>query len=250
MAAAIPLAVFVLVQSRVPAPLLPLRIVTDRNRAGIYLGVALLMIAIFGQFLFLAYYFQQIKGWSPLTSGLAFLPLTVALAIGSTQIGARLVTRLPARALLVPGYLSAAAAMLLLAQLSTSSSYTTLIVPAQLLLGLGMGTAFTAAMNVATAGVQPQDAGIASALLNTSQQVGGAIGTALMNTVAAGATATWLTRSTAQQAAVHGYATAFALASACALAAAIIVLICVNVRPQRPHDSAPAGGRSTPVATH
>jgi MFS family permease len=99
-----PLPAFVALEARTAHPLLPVRVVAERNRAGVYLGISLAMVGMFGQFLFLAYYFQLVQGWSPLVSGLAFMPMTICLTAGSTQIGARLTTRLPARALMVPGF--------------------------------------------------------------------------------------------------------------------------------------------------
>ncbi|WP_410611281.1 MFS transporter [Amycolatopsis sp. lyj-109] len=234
--AAVLLAAFVLVESRTRAALLPLRVVADRNRGGAYLAVALGMMAMFAQFLFLTYQLQLVIGFSPLASGFAFLPLTVCLIIGSTQIGARLVTRVPARVLMVTGFLASTVAMLLLTQLGTDTSYWALILPAEVLLGLGMGTAFAPGMNLATRGVRPQDAGVASAMLNTSQQVGGSIGTALLNTVAAGATTAWLAgRTTASagvtlQGAVHGYTVAFAWCAGILALAALISAIAVNAK--------------------
>jgi predicted MFS family arabinose efflux permease len=198
------------------------------------------MIGNFAQFLFLAYYLQQVLGYSPMVSGLAFMPMTICLTIGSTQIGARLMTCVRARSLMVPGLLATALALVLLAQLSPDSSYWAIVLPAQVLLGLGMGTAFTPGMNLATYGVQPQDAGAASAMLNTSQQVGGSIGTALLITVAASATAGWAashassigsaisTSQRASAAATHGYTTAFWWAAAILALAAAVVAVCVN----------------------
>ncbi len=183
---------FVAVESRVRAPLLPLRVVADRNRGGVYLSLGLAIIAMFGLFLFLTYYLQIVKGYSPVKAGIAFLPMIAGMITGSTQIGARLMTRVRPRLLMGPGFLVAALGMLLLTQLQTDSSYVALILPAQLLLGLGMGTAFMPAMSLATIGVNPQDSGVASAMVNTSQQVGGAIGTALLNTIAASATTAYV----------------------------------------------------------
>ncbi|AXI76737.1 MFS transporter [Peterkaempfera bronchialis] len=204
---------FVAVESRVKAPLLPLRVVADRNRAGVYLSLGLAVIGMFGLFLFLTYYLQIVKGYTPVVTGLAFLPMVAGMITGSTQIGARLMTRVPPRLLMAPGFLAAALGMLILTQLKVDSSYAGLILPAQILLGLGMGTAFMPAMSLATHGVQPRDAGIASAMVNTSQQVGGSIGTALLNTIAASATTSWLVArggdpKLINQAAVHGYAAA------------------------------------------
>ncbi|MFI6581223.1 MFS transporter [Embleya sp. NPDC050493] len=217
LAAVVLLASFVLVESRVKAPLLPLRVIAERNRAGIYLSLGLAIIAMFGMFLFLTYYLQIVKDFSPVMTGLAFLPMIAGMITGSTQIGARLMTRVPARLLMGPGFLTAGVGMLLLTQIEVGSSYVGLILPAQILLGLGMGTAFMPAMSLATYGVQPRDAGVASAMVNTSQQVGGAIGTALLNTIAASATTAYVGSHAAgsggleqlkMQAVVHGYATA------------------------------------------
>ncbi|MEY6568821.1 MFS transporter [Streptomyces sp. PGLac3x] len=191
-AAGVLLLAFVLVERRVAAPLLPLRVLTDRNRGGVYLSLGLAVIAMFGLFLFLTYYLQVVQGYSPVRTGFAFLPMSAGMIIGSTQIGARLMTRVPPRLLLGPGFLAAAVGMLLLTQLEVGSSYASVVLPAQVLLGLGLGTAFMPAMSMATHGIAPRDAGVASAMVNTSQQVGGAIGTALLNTIAASATASYL----------------------------------------------------------
>lgn len=231
---------FVITEARVKAPLLPLRVITDRNRGGIYLSLGIAVIAMFGTFLFLTYYLQVINGYSPIKTGFAFLPMIAGMMVGSTQIGARLMTRVPARALMGPGFLVAAVGMLLMTQLEIGSSYASTILPAMLLLGLGMGTAFMPAMSLATLGVEPRDAGVASAMVNTSQQVGGAIGTALLNTIAASATTAYIkdhiagatSKSQAQlvqmQGAVHGYTNAIWIAVGMLVLAAVIVLALVN----------------------
>ncbi|MFJ6519308.1 MFS transporter [Streptomyces filamentosus] len=233
------LGTFVLVEARVKAPLLPLRVLTDRNRGGVYLSLGLAVIGMFGLFLFLTYYLQVVKGYSPVLTGFAFLPMIAGMIIGSTQIGTRLMTRVPPRLLMGPGFLTAAIGMLMLTQLEVDTSYAGLILPAQLLLGLGMGTAFMPAMSLATHGVDPKDAGVASAMVNTSQQVGGAIGTALLNTIAASATTAYLTDRAAAattpdaqkllqlQGMVEGYTSAIwwavgILAAASAIAVALI----------------------------
>lgn len=216
-ATAVLLAAFVLVERRVPAPLLPLRVVLDRNRGGVYAALGLAIIAMFGLFLFLTYYLQVVKGYTPIRAGVAFLPMVVGMVTGSTQIGARLMTRVPARYLMTPGLLVAAVGMLMLTQLDVDSSYAGLILPAIVLLGLGMGTTFMPAMSLATYGVEPRDAGIASAMINTSQQVGGAIGVALLNTIAASATTTFIAENATLaaspemlqlEAMVHGFTSA------------------------------------------
>lgn len=236
---AVLLAAFVLTEAKVKSPLLPLRVLTERNRGGVYLSLGLAIIAMFGLFLFLTYYLQIVKGFSPVKTGFAFLPMIVGMITGSTQIGARLMTRVAPRLLMGPGFVVAAVGMLLLTQLEIGTSYAGLILPAQLLLGLGMGTAFMPAMSLATHGVEPRDSGVASAMVNTSQQVGGAIGTALLNTIAASATTAYIadhaagaTTPAAQklvqaQAMVEGYTSAIwwavgILAAAAAIAFALI----------------------------
>ncbi|GAA1949054.1 MFS transporter [Kitasatospora viridis] len=191
-AAAVLLISFVIVESRLRAPLLPLRVVTDRNRGGSYLALGLAVIGMFGLFLFLTYYMQNILGYTPVTTGVAFLPMVAGMITGSTQIGARLMNRVPARFLMGPGFLVAAVGMAILTQIKVDSSYW-LILPGLVLMGLGMGTAFMPAMSLATFRVRPTDAGVASAMVNTSQQVGGAIGTAALSTVATSATKSFFT---------------------------------------------------------
>lgn len=247
------LAAFVLVEAKVKAPLLPLRVLTDRNRGGIYLSLGLAVISMFGLFLFLTYYLQIVRGYSPVRTGFAFLPMIAGMIAGSTQIGARLMNRVAPRLLMGPGFLVAALGMALLTRLEIDSSYAALLLPAMLLLGLGMGTAFMPAMSLATQGVGPRDAGVASAMVNTSQQVGGAIGTALLNTVAASATTSYLTdrigsaatraqRQTVQlEGMVEGYTSAIAFAVGILVAAAAIALTFVNAgRPGGP--AAVSGG--------
>ncbi|MFF9069752.1 MFS transporter [Streptomyces sp. NPDC014891] len=237
---AVLLAAFVFTEARVKSPLLPLRVLTDRNRGGVYLSLGLAVIAMFGLFLFLTYYLQVVKGYSPVMTGFAFLPMIAGMIIGSTQIGTRLMTRVPPRLLMAPGFLTAGVGMLLLTQLEIGTSYAGLILPAQLLLGLGMGTAFMPAMSLATHGVDPRDAGVASAMVNTSQQVGGAIGTALLNTIAASATTAYLTDNAAGattpaaqkllqlQGMVEGYTAAIWWAVGILVASAVIAFTLIN----------------------
>ncbi|WP_392753239.1 MFS transporter [Streptomyces sp. LN590] len=237
-AAGVLLLSFVLTEARVKSPLLPLRVVMDRNRGGVYLSLGLAIIAMFGLFLFLTYYLQVVRGYSPIRTGFAFLPMIAGMITGSTQIGARLMTRVAARKLMGPGFLAAAVGMLLLTQLEIGSSYPALILPAQLLLGLGMGTAFMPAMSLATHGVEPRDSGVASAMVNTSQQVGGAIGTALLNTIAASAATAYATSHAALaatdpkllklQAMVHGFTGAIWWAVGILVVASAIAVTFIN----------------------
>ncbi|GGY93978.1 MFS transporter [Streptomyces poonensis] len=247
------LAAFVLVESKLKSPLLPLRVITDRNRGGVYLSLGLAVIGMFGLFLFLTYYLQVVKGYSPVKSGFAFLPMVAGMITGSTQIGARLMMRVPARLLMGPGFLVAAVGMGFLTQLEVDSSYAALLLPGMLLLGLGMGTAFMPAMSLATQGVEPRDAGVASAMVNTSQQVGGAIGTALLNTIAASATTSYITGHIGSAATrpqqqlvqleglVHGYTSAIWFAVGILVAAGLIALTFVNAGRPGPATGSGAG---------
>ncbi|GAA2913295.1 MFS transporter [Streptomyces thioluteus] len=239
-AAAVLLVAFVVVESKVASPLLPLRVVADRNRGGVYAALGLASIGMFGLFLFLVFYLQGIKHYSPVSNGLAFLPMMAAMITGSTQIGARLMMRVPARWLMFPGFLLAAFGQLLLTRIDVDTSYATGILPGLLLMGLGMGTAFMPAMSLATHGVQARDAGVASAMVNTSQQVGGAIGTALLNTIAASAVTDYMkshaSEATSPQAAkmlgldatVHSFQTGISWAVGILTLASIISLVFVN----------------------
>ncbi|SCD70203.1 drug resistance transporter, EmrB/QacA subfamily [Streptomyces sp. BpilaLS-43] len=250
-AAGVLLLAFVLTESKVRSPLLPLRVLTDRNRGGVYLSLGLAIIAMFGLFLFLTYYLQVVQGFSPVKTGFAFLPMIAGMITGSTQIGARLMTRVPPRLLMGPGFLVAAVGMLLLTQLDIDTSYAGVILPAQLLLGLGMGTAFMPAMSLATHGIEPRDAGVASAMVNTSQQVGGAIGTALLNTIAAGATTAYIADHAAGagdpqllqlQAMVSGFAAAIWWAVGILVAASAIAVTFINTGRPGTGPTGPAAG--------
>ncbi|MFI9240598.1 MFS transporter [Streptomyces cinnamoneus] len=213
---AVLLALFVLWQSRTAHPLLPLRVVRDRRRAGAFLTAGLAPVAMFGLFLFMTYYLQVILGYSAVRTGLAFLPLTASMITSSTQIGARLAGVVAPRLVVVPGLLVAAAGMVVLAQAGTEASYTTRVLPGLILTGMGMGATMMTVMATATAGVDPRDAGVTSAMVSTAQQVGGAVGTSVLNTVAAGAAAEWLAghggrgsgAAARAEAAVHGFSTA------------------------------------------
>ena len=178
------LAAFVVAERLGTHPLLPLRVVLDRTRGGSYVAVGLSGIAIFGIFLFLTYYLQEVKGYSPVTSGLAFLPMIGCILLSSNVSSIVTLPRLGPRVLIATGMLLGAGAMVYLSQLTVSSSYAAGVLPALLLLGLGFGMIFAPAINTATAGVPRQDSGVASALVNTGQQVGGSIGTAALSTIA------------------------------------------------------------------
>ncbi|WP_240797491.1 MFS transporter [Streptomyces sp. F001] len=139
-----------------------LHIIKDRDARGCYLTMMLAVMGMFGMFLFLTYYLQTVLDYTPVQTGLAFLPLTASILIGSTQIAARLLQHVPPRLLLAPGMLLAASGMLFLTQITVHSAYATDILPALIPMGLGMGLTFTPVFSTATAGVAPHDSGVTS----------------------------------------------------------------------------------------
>lgn len=248
------LAVFVTVQSRAAHPLLPLRVPGDRTRGGANLAIGLTFVGMFAVFLFLTYYLQQIKGFTPIEAGLAFVPMTLAVMAAGLTVNTQLLHRIGPRPLLVLGLLLGGAGMLWLAQLQPSSPYAEYVLPALIVLGAGVGTIMAPAVASATYGLDPADSGVASALVNAVQQVGGAVGLALMSTIAASATTSFAhgkppSPETTAQASVHGYTVAFYVAAGIFLVAALLcgsivrnVLIGSNdsqqVEPD--HDPAPS----------
>jgi EmrB/QacA subfamily drug resistance transporter len=210
---------FVAVERRVANPLLPLRVVADRNRSAGYLAVAAVGAGIFGVFLVLTYYMQQTLGFSPLTTGLAFMPMMAVIIPVGGIAQTRLMPRYGARPLVTVGMLLSAVAMVMFTGVSPDSGYAADILPGLLVMGLGLGLVFAPAMSTATLGVDRADAGVASALVNTGQQIGGSIGTALLSTLAASAASGFAgggrpSAELLQQAAVHGYTTAFTWSAA------------------------------------
>jgi len=244
------LAVFVLVERRVQHPLLPLRIVLNRFRGGAYLAIGLSAVGIFGIFLFLTYYFQLTLAYSPVKSGLAFLPMVAAIVAGSTTSSGVLMPRVGPRPLVPVGMLFAAGGLsILAARLGLRTSYLDWILLALLLTGAGLGLVFGCALNTATYGTGAADAGVASALVNTNQQVGGSIGTALLNTLAASALTSYLLTHghsplALAGAAVHSYVVAFWVSAAILAGSAVV---CALVLPSG--TLTPAAGQAAPPAT-
>jgi EmrB/QacA subfamily drug resistance transporter len=250
------LAGFVWWQKRAPVPLLPLHILRNRNRMGCFLTMALAVVGMFGMFLFMTYYLQVVLGYSPVRTGLAFLPMTASILTGSTQISARLIHRVPPRLLMAPGMLLAATGMLVLTRMTVHSTYATDILPALVLMGLGMGLTFMPVFSTATAGVDPQDAGVTSATVNTSQQVGGSIGTALLNTVATTSGTAYITAHLTDPArraqvtaagTVHGYTVAIGWAAVIMLVAALTAALLATAKPTR-YDTQVEDAVPQPVA--
>ncbi|MFD7409869.1 MFS transporter [Streptomyces sp. NPDC059866] len=226
------LAAFVLLEAKVTSPLLPLRVLAERNRAGSYLSLALSVMSMFGMFLFLSYYFQLVKGYTPVQSGAAFIPMAAAQAIGSTQIGARLAHWVRPGLLMGAGYAVSGIGVLMLALLDLGSSFG-YIAAAEIVVGVGIGTAFMPAFSLGAHGVEPRDVGVASAMTNTSQQMGGSIGTALLNTIAASATTGYVashhgSASLTNLSLMHGYSVAYWWGTGFLAAAALVAFFAVN----------------------
>ncbi len=246
--AAVLLTTFVRIQRRAEFPLLPMRVVLDRNRGGSLLAMLVAGSGMFGVFLFLTYYLQDTLKFSPVLTGVAFLPMVFALSITAQLSNIVLLPRFGPRPLVPVGMVMAATALFWLTRLGVTSSYMTHVFPPLVLLGLGIGLVFAPAINTATAGVEIHDAGVASASVNTSQQVGGSIGTALLNTLAASAATSFLigrapTKINIALANVHSYTSAFRDSAFIFLGGAVLTAIILR-------SGAPKRSTETVVVGH
>jgi hypothetical protein len=207
-------------QGRAPHPLLPPRVVLDRNRGGAYLSMLIAASGMFGTFLFLTYYMQDTLGYSPVVTGFAFLPIAGAIAVAANLSTIVLMPRVGPKPLVATGMLVAAGAATWLAQLGPHTGYVSGIAGPLILTGVGLGMVIAPSINTGTFGVMPQDAGVASASVTVGQQLGASIGTSLLNTIFAGAVASYLAVHLAEAriigraaltglALAHGYDTAF-----------------------------------------
>lgn len=207
---------FVLWQQHAPSPLLPLRLLINRFRGGSLAALFITSIGIFGISLFLAYYLQNQLGYTPLRTGIDFMPMVLALAVSASVASARLLAIAGPRPLVPTGMLLAMMGMILFTKLTVHADYLGHVLPGLVLTGLGLGLIFAPATASATAGIKARDAGAASALVNTTQQIGGSIGVALLNTIAVQATlravghhAVALSKLQETRATLHGYSIAF-----------------------------------------
>ncbi len=251
---------FVLREARTAHPLLPLSVVWDRNRGAAFLSIAISGVGSFAIFLYLSYYLQQTLGWSATDAGLGFLPFAAVLVLGAGISGSVLLPRTGPRPVIPTGCLFAVAALVLLTRIDENSSYTTGVLPAVLLFGFGTGLVFGSAQNVATSGVDPENSGVASAMVNTMQQVGGAIGLATFTYVSAAAVDRYLADDADQPAhqvqtlaALSSYHTVFWVAAAVFLAGAALTAVVFRPGPAvLDQRSVPAheraGGVGRPVA--
>ena len=241
--------VFVAIERRVASPLLPLRVVSDRNRGAAFLAVAIAGVAMFATFLFLTYYLQQGLGFSPIESGLAFLPMVVAIFATAPAAATKLLPRVGPRPLVPSGMAIAALGLVYLTGIGVDSSYAGAVLPAVIVMGVGFGLIMAPSFATATHGVEPGDAGVASAMVNTSQQVGGSLGLALLSTLVADAVSSYTAAAgtpvalAQAEAAVHGYTTAFWWAAGILAAGAIVTGLLF----ERGHRTAPAHGTAAVV---
>ena len=233
-AAAVLLIIFVAIEAKVANPLMPLRVVTERNRGGSYLGSLVVGAGLFSMFLFLGLYLQVILGYSPLKSGFAFLPFTAGIIVFA-GVASQLLPKFGPRALMVPGLLAAGIGLLLLTRITPETSYATHVLPSLLIMSSGMALVFIPLTSTSLHAVSSHDTGVASAMLNTSQQVGGSLGTALLNTIAATASASYATANVSLGerlqpfAMTHGFVVAFRWSAVLLFVGAIVLYFFINV---------------------
>lgn len=229
------LILFLFIESRSSHPLLPLRILLERNRGGAYLASFFVGVGLFSMFLFISYFFQIVLGYSPLTSGLLFLPFSAGVII-SAGIASQLLPRFGPRWVTFTGFVMATAGMVLYLRLAADSTYVNGVLPSIILMSLGMGLVFVPLSAVALFGVSGNDAGVASAVLNTSQQIGGSIGVAFLNTLAASATAAYAVTNGVElfdpNAQVAGYHVTFIWSAGILAVAGIIWVVLVRMTKQ------------------
>jgi EmrB/QacA subfamily drug resistance transporter len=249
------LAAFLVVESRVQNPMLPLWILRDRNRGGSYLIFLLVGAGLFAMFLFLTFYLQVVLGYSPLKSGYAFLPFSGGIILAAGVV-AQLLPRTGPKPLILVGLIMSTASMLWLTQITPGNDYVSHVLPAMIIMSIGMAGVFIPAASLALVGVGGHDAGIASAVLNTSQQIGGSLGVALLNTLYASAVTDFVIANQLRpvetpfgpqppnEALVHGYTVAFFWASMLLLAALVCATLLINAR----KDDIPAEGAMAAAA--
>jgi EmrB/QacA subfamily drug resistance transporter len=221
------LATFAYFETRAKYPLLPPRVVRNRTRGGSVLAMLFASVGVFGVFLFLTYYLQGTLGFSPVKTGVAFLPLVVVLAATAQVSNRILLPKFGPKPIVPIGLLISAAALFGLHLVGLHSSYVSHVLPYLIGLGIGFGLSVAPAFSTGTLGLAPQDAGVGSATLNTAQQVGGSIGTSLLNTLAASAATSYLvgravTPANLQAALLHSYTTAFLWSSLIFVAGAVV----------------------------
>ncbi len=240
-AAVVLLSMFVLNETRAPQPITPLRLFANVSRSGSFLARLLLVAGMFGMFFFLTQFVQEVLGFSPLRAGIAFLPMTVML-FAVSRLAPRLISRFPAKPLMMAGMLPVIAGMAWLSRVSPGTSYAAGVLGPMLLLGGGMGVVFVPLTTASLAGVPPEDSGAASSMVNVTQQVGGSLGLAALVTVfgtasrnAAAHPLAGATRAAqAHQVLAHGMATAFLVAAIFDVCALLVILLAIRGRRAAP----------------
>ena len=224
---AVLIAAFALIERRAAFPLLPMRVILDRVRGAAYLSLGIAGTGMFAVFLFLTYYLENTLGFSPLQTGVAYLPMIGSVMAGAVFSGAVLLPRTGPRPLVPIGCLLAAVGMALLTGIHTDSSYAGTVLPVLLVTGTGFGLIFGPVQNAATSGVRPHDAGVASALVTTAQQIGGSIGTAVFSSLATTAISQYLSAhpSAVAEATLAGYHLVFWTVSAVFLGSAALAAL-------------------------
>jgi EmrB/QacA subfamily drug resistance transporter len=240
-AAALLLAGFLAIESRVRQPITPLRLFADASRSGSFAARLLLIAGMFGVFFFLTQFLQKVMGFSPLRAGVAFLPLTAAL-FGMSRTAPRLMPRLGAKPLMIIGMLPAIVSLAWLSRVSPATGYWSGVFGPMMLLGIGMGLVFVPLTTASLAGVAPADSGAASSMVNVMQQVGGALGLAVLvavfGTASRNAQQHPLPGLTAaaqgQHVLAHGMATAFGLAAIFDVASLLVIVALIRARKLAP----------------
>ncbi len=233
------LAGFIYQQTRARNPLMPLGVFRNRNMAGANLVQILMVAGMFGMFFLGALYLQRVLGFEPIEVGVAFLPVSIGIGILSLRVSPNLVTRYGARRVLVPGLVSLLAGLLVFTQVGVDSSYWTGVLPTMLLLGIGAGLCFPAMMTLAMSGATQEDAGLASGIVNTTQQVGGALGLAVLATFSTTRTDDLLADGASQASALtDGYTLAFAIGAAFVVAAVAVALTVLEPVPPQAETAA------------
>ena len=232
------IAAFLVIESRVADPILPLRVLASRVRGASLLVLFLGSVALFAETLFLTYYLQENLGFTPVQAGLAFLPQTVG-AVAASLASAVLLRRLSGRVVLPAGMVLAAGGAVVLGRVDGSGDYASVVLPGSLLIGAGIGLAFSIAVNLGVHGTRDEDAGVASASVAAVQQMGGSIGPSLFNTIAGTVAAGYLaTRATGDDrvlaaAAAESYGVSFDIAAAVLAGAALVSAGMLRTRRRR-----------------
>jgi EmrB/QacA subfamily drug resistance transporter len=243
------LAAFVARQATAGRPLVPLRIFRSRNVSGANVVQALMVAGMFGMFFLGTLYLQRVLGYDAVQTGAAFLPVSVGIGVLSLGFSARLITRLGARAVLLPGLVAIVAGLLLLTGAPVGGDYVTDLLPALVLLGVGAGIAFPALVTLAMSGATPADSGLASGLVNTTQQVGGALGLAVLATLSSSRSDHLLAQGeSAASALTGGYHLAFAIGAGLVVAAIVVAALVLRSERVALQEAPAAEGATEEIA--